>query len=199
MTYISPGAPRRLRSSGRHTGGPTRTSILQERRVALALHERGIERSLLLHDAACYGMLMSMHHNYCCLCDGEQALASLPRDKVIRVLMVLGQLPPPDGIRIETPQDLTDADGRAAVLSFEMGFDPLLTGSEFWTMMARTTLALNERYGESIVGSRLWRDMAPRLYHRPTFEGLRLWLEKLGVVPAPETRRLPSMEALGPL
>ena len=66
-------------------------------------------------------------------------------------------------------------------------------------MMARTTLALNERCGESIVGSRLWRDMAPRLYHRPTFEGLRLWLEKPGVVPAPETRRLASMEALGPL
>ena len=132
MTCISPGAPRRLRSGGRHTGGPTRTSILQVRRVALALRERGIERSLLLHDAACYEMLMSMHHNYCSLRDCEQALDSLPRKEVIRVLMVLGQLPPPDGILTETPRDLTDADGRAAALSFEMGFDPLLTGPEFW-------------------------------------------------------------------
>ena len=153
--------------------------------MALAQHERGIERSLPLHDAACYEMLMSMHHNYCSLWDGEPVLASLPRKEVVKVLMVLGQLPPPDGIRIETPRDLTDADGRAAVLSFEMGFDPLLTGPEFWTMMARTTLALNERCGESIVGSWLWRDMAPRLYHRPTFEGLRLWLEALAWYPPP--------------
>ena len=197
MTYIPPGAPRRLRTVGRHTVKPGRTSILEVRRVALALHERGIERCRLQHDAACYEMLMDMHRAYCCLGDAGQALALLPQEEVIRVLMVLGMLPPPCGVCIETPEDLTDLDGRAAVLSFRMGFDPLLTGPEFWTMMARTTLALNERYGESMVGSRLWRDMAPKVYHRPGYEGLRLWLEQLGVVPAPETRRLSSMEALG--
>lgn len=133
----------------------------------------------------CYELVFDLHQIYCLEMSARQALRSLPEPEARQIAAILGFSPPPRGTRHKVPRHLDPWEVGAAVCSHLLGFDPLLTGPEFWTMMARTTLALNERYGEGIVGSRLWRDMAPRLYHRPTFEGLRLWLEKLGVIPAP--------------
>lgn len=71
-----------------------------------------------------------------------------------------------------------------------LGLEPLLTYAEFWAMLARTTLSINARYGDNIIGTRLWLFMIVDEVPEPSYEQMRQWLEELGVVPAPETRAL---------
>ena len=78
----------------------------------------------------------------------------------------------------------------------------MLTYPEIRVVLDRAILALNERYGMNIVTSWLWVQLTPPPSGPAapdlTFEELGEWLEELDAFPAPELRRLSSLDGLDP-
>lgn len=165
----------------------TRTSILRERKIALALKKRGIERSYLQHDVLCYEDLRFLTD---CWCSEEavDALYALHPQDGYKIARALGFAPARYGDPIEVPADVSDTEIGAAVTACCLQIEPYLTYAELTAMLERAAAAINERYHEEIVRSELWWDMVPGKPPGVPLERLHDWLEKLGVIPAPDTR-----------
>ena len=165
----------------------TRTSVLRERRISQALRERGIERSYLQHDVFCYECLRWIMQ---CWCSEEavDAFYRLQQHDSCRIALALGFAPARRGDPIEVPADVPDNELGAAMVCCCLQIEPYLTYAELTVMLERAVAAVNERYHEEIVRSQLWNDMIPDRPPNTTLERMHDWLEKLGVIPAPETR-----------
>lgn len=176
-----------------HEPSPERLAEI-ERFITQHLQERGFDRATLRHDVYCYERLFDMYQFYCTKMSARQALRSLPEPEARQIAAVLGFSPPPRGTRYKVPQHLGPWEVGAAVCCHLLCLDPLLTYPEFWAMLSRTTLSINARYGDNIIGTQLWLYMFADEEPEPPYEQVRQWLEELGVVPAPETRTLSSRE-----